>query len=198
VIPSDLGYMGKRTELDEKSVETILAHSLSDQELEQAFEPMNAGRLLLVIDACNSGQALEAEEKRRGPMNSKGLAQLAYEKGMYVLTASQSFQAAQEVSQLGHGLLTYALVTEGLDKGAADTTPKDGKVIAREWLDYATNRVPLIQIEKMDEARKLGRSLRFGAAPRGDSDTDGAQHPRVFYRRELDDAVWIVATPRVP
>jgi hypothetical protein len=40
----------------------------------------------MVIDACNSGQALEAEEKRRGPMNSKGLAQLAYEKGMYILT----------------------------------------------------------------------------------------------------------------
>ena len=198
VIPSDLGYMGKRTELDEKSVETILAHSISDQDLERAFEPMNAGRLLLVIDACNSGQALEAEEKRRGPMNSKGLAQLAYEKGMYVLTASQSFQAAQEVSQLGHGLLTYALVREGLDKGAADSAPKDGRVIAREWLDYATDRVPRIQIEKMDEARKLGRSLRFAAMPRGDSDAAAAQHPRVFYRRELDDAVWIVATPRFP
>jgi hypothetical protein len=196
VIPSDLGYMGKRTELDEKSVETILAHSLSDQELERAFEPMNAGRLLLVIDACNSGQALEAEEKRRGPMNSKGLAQLAYEKGMYVLTASQSFQAAQEVSQLGHGLLTYALVTEGLDKGAADTAPKDGNVMAREWLDFATHRVPLLQMEKTDEARKLGRSLRFGPAPSGDSNADAAQHPRVFYRRELDDAVWIVATSR--
>jgi hypothetical protein len=38
---------------------------------------MDAGHLLMVIDACNSGQALEAEEKRRGPMNSKGLAQLA-------------------------------------------------------------------------------------------------------------------------
>jgi uncharacterized caspase-like protein len=130
-------------------------------------------------------------------MNSKGLAQLAYEKGMYVLTASQSFQAAQEVSQLGHGLLTYALVTEGLDKGAADDAPKDGQVIAREWLDYATRRVPLIQIEKMDEARKLGRSLHFGA-PRGDSDAGATQHPRVFYRRELDDAAWIVANPRVP
>ena len=35
-----------------------------------------------MIDACNSGQALEAEEKRRGPMNSKALAQLAYEKGI--------------------------------------------------------------------------------------------------------------------
>ncbi len=77
-------------------------------------EGLDAGHLLLIIDACNSGQALEAEEKRRGPMNSKGLAQLAYEKGMYILTAAQSFQAALEAAQLGHGLLTYALVEEGL------------------------------------------------------------------------------------
>ena len=81
-----------------------------------------------MIDACNSGQALEAEEKRRGPMNSKGLAQLAYEKGMYILTAAQSYQAALETSQLGHGYLTFALVEEGLKKGMADRRPKDGLV----------------------------------------------------------------------
>jgi uncharacterized caspase-like protein len=198
LIPSDLGYQGKRAELDEKAVETILGHSISDQEIEAAFENMNVNRLLFVIDACNSGQALEAEEKRRGPMNAKGLAQLAYEKGMYVLTASQSYQAAQEVSELGHGLLTYALVNEGLDKSAADAEPADGRVIAREWLDFATARVPRLQLEKMEEARKAGRQLRFSAGPRGDMtgmDAD-TQHPRVFYRRELDDAVWVVAARR--
>src|SRR5207248_10544760 len=92
------------------------------------------------------GQALEAEEKRRGPMNSKGLAQLAYEKGMYVLTAAQSFQAAQEARQLGHGLLTYALVEEGLKQAAADYEPRDGEVRVREWLDDATARVPAMQV----------------------------------------------------
>src|SRR4029078_11246766 len=100
-----------------------LSHSISDQDLEAAFEPMNAGRLLFVIDACNSGQALEAEEKRRGTMDSRGLAETAYEKGMCVLTAAQSYQAAQEVSELGHGLLTYALVNEGLDKADGEHSP---------------------------------------------------------------------------
>src|SRR5947209_12026289 len=89
------------------------------------------------------GQALEAEEKRRGPMNSKGLAQLAYEKGMYILTAAQSYQAALEAAQLGHGLLTYALVDEGMKAMAADEEPKDGVLQAREWLDYATERVQI-------------------------------------------------------
>ncbi len=69
---------------------------MSDLELETAVEGLDAQQVLLVIDACNSGQALEAEERRRGPMNSKGLAQLAYEKGMFILTAAQSYQAALE------------------------------------------------------------------------------------------------------
>lgn len=58
---------------------------IPDLELEQAFEAIDAANLLLMIDACNSGQALEAEERRRGPMNSRGLAQLAYEKGTYIV-----------------------------------------------------------------------------------------------------------------
>ncbi|HYK20078.1 MAG TPA: caspase family protein, partial [Pyrinomonadaceae bacterium] len=140
LIPHDLGYTGERTKLTEQGLKTIVAHSISDLELEAAVEGLDAGHLLLIIDACNSGQALEAEEKRRGPMNSKGLAQLAYEKGMYILTAAQSFQAALEAAQLGHGYLTYALVEEGLKTPVADTAPKDGIVIAREWLDFATER----------------------------------------------------------
>jgi hypothetical protein len=86
--PHDLGYQGKRDKLDDDRLNMILQHSISDDELRQAFEGIDAGKLVLIIDACNSGQVLDAEEKRRGPMNSKGLAQLAYEKGMYVLTAS--------------------------------------------------------------------------------------------------------------
>ena len=59
-------------------------------------------------------------------MNSRGLAQLAYEKGMFVLTASQAYQAALESVQLGHGYLTYTLVNEGLKTPAVDNTPADG------------------------------------------------------------------------
>ena len=114
LIPHDLGHQGSREQLNQAGLKQILEHGVSDEELQQAFELIDAGKLVLIIDACNSGQALEASEKRRGPMNSKGLAQLAYEKGMYVLTASQSYQAALEGEKLGHGLLTYALVEEGL------------------------------------------------------------------------------------
>lgn len=198
LIPHDLGYTGDRTDLDAAGLRAILEHSISDEELERAVEGIDADKLLMVIDACNSGQALEAEERRRGPMNSKGLAQLAYEKGMYILTAAQSYQAAQEVSQLGHGLLTYALVVEGLKAGAADNNPPDGEIVVREWFDYATTRVPNMQLEKIKAARNLGLSISFAEAEGKGVSVPTAerrvtQTPRAFYRRESEDRPLIVA-----
>jgi uncharacterized caspase-like protein len=197
LIPHDLGYTGDRNSLDEAGLKSILTHSISDQELEDAVEGIAASSLLMVIDACNSGQALEAEEKRRGPMNSKGLAQLAYEKGMYILTAAQSYQAALEAAELGHGLLTYALVEEGLKTAAADNEPKDGSVNAREWLDFATERVPQMQEEKMKQSRGLGLNIAFteGEQKIADPEKRTVQRPRVFYRREMEANPLVVAKP---
>jgi WD40 repeat protein len=195
LIPHDLGYDGSRTSLNEAGLQAILAHSISDVELEQAFENIDAGQILLVIDACNSGQALEAEEKRRGPMNSKGLAQLAYEKGMYVLTAAQSYQAAQEATKLGHGYLTYALVEAGLKRGAADREPRDDRIDLHEWLNYATDEVPRMQEENLLEAlRGKGRQLVFVGDGSATKDTrSNVQRPRIFYRRESELQPFIIA-----
>jgi uncharacterized caspase-like protein len=195
LLPHDLGYQGERTALDAAGLQMILAHGISDEELERAVEGIDADKFLMVIDACNSGQALEAEERRRGPMNSKGLAQLAYEKGMYILTAAQSYQAAQEATQLGHGFLTYALVEEGLKQDAADSQPKDGEVSVREWFDYASRRVPNMQLEKMKQARDIGLNLSFVASEERVAETERrlTQTPRVFYRRESEGRPLIVA-----
>ena len=201
LIPHDLGYDGPRENLAEAGLQKILAHSVSDRELEKLFEPIDAGQLLLVIDACNSGQALEAEEKRRGPMNSKGLAQLAYEKGMYVLTASQSYQAAQEAAKFGHGFLTYALVEEGLKQGAADREPKNGSIDIREWLNFATDEVPKMQEQNsLDALRGRGRFIPFvfdghlGIPKTETGARDNVQRPRVFFRRELEANPLVIAS----
>src|SRR5208282_4617759 len=170
------------------------AHSVSDLALGEVFEKIGAGRSLFVIDACRSGQALEAEEKRRGPMNSKGLAQLAWEKGMYILTASQGYQSALESASLGggHGYLTYALVEKGLKTSEAAV---DGQVELRHWLDYATQLVPQLQLALMQEAQKQGRGFsvidgeeKEIASPEQRS----LQRPRVFYRREPEAQPFIV------
>jgi len=185
LVPHDLGYKGGRDVLDEASLEKLLPHCISDTELEREFRSVDAGRILLVIDACNSGQALEAEEKRRGPMNSKGLAQLAYEKGMYILAAAQGYQAALEMAQFGHGLLTYALVEKGLVETEADRD-SDGEIVIREWLDYATQKVPQLREGRSKQVTQAQRQRALSVST-------SSQRPRVFYRRETELKPWIIS-----
>jgi hypothetical protein len=185
MVPHDLGYAGRRESLDAETVKIIAWHGLSDQEIARALEDVDAGHLLLVIDACNSGQALEAAEKRQGPMNSKGLAQLAYEKGIYVLTAAQSYQAAIEIERLGHGLLTYALVEAGLASGEADYAPKDGTILLREWLDFAAEIVPGLELDELHQPRNM-KLVFVGGEENLAPEKRSLQRPRVFYRRELE------------
>jgi len=66
---------------------------------------------------------------------------------------------AKETAKLGHGFLTYALVEEGLKTTAADRAPRDGQVLLREWLDYATQRVPQIHEDELAAQLKLRRQL---------------------------------------
>ena len=97
---------------------------------------------------------------------------------------------------MGHGLLTYALVEEGLKQSAADTEPRDGEVRVREWLDYATRRVPEMQIKEMKRALARGIKLSFADEERALSISNrSGQRPRVFYRRELDSQPLVVARP---
>jgi uncharacterized caspase-like protein len=128
------------------------------------------------------------------------LAQLAYEKGMYILTAAQSYQAAMEASKLGHGYLTYALVVEGLKKGAADQEPRDGMVAAREWLNYAVERVPQMQMEKMQGRILEQEDVAFveGEENIREPAKRSAQRPRVFYRRELEAQPLVIARTPAP
>ncbi len=180
----------------EEWISKVTKRSISDDELRQAVENIDSGQIVLVIDACESGKALESDDERRGPMNSKGLAQVAYEKGMYILTASKSDQAAVESAKLGHGYLTYALVEEGIKANLADREPKDGQILLREWLDFATERVPQIYQEEIAKGEKEGRELeREKSSSLRAIDNRTPQRPRVFYRREIEPHPFVVARP---
>jgi hypothetical protein len=102
---------------------------------------------------------------------------------------------------LGHGYLTYALVEEGLKTLVADGVPKDNLISVREWLDFATERVPLMQEAKIKSRgiRLQGTSAPSGAAEQNkqtvDASVSDVQRPRVFYRREVESKLLIVAKP---
>lgn len=172
--------------------EDLSRQSVSDIELNDALERVDAGKLLMTIDACQSGRALGEKTEGRAPTNSKGLAQLAYDKGMLILTATQSQEAAKEAAEIDgqkieHGLLTYALL-KGLQNARADADG-DKKLTEREWLDYAVGQVPLLQSLTGNRGtiiKNLNGKSTAASEPK-------RQTPRVFYRRETETNPLIMA-----
>jgi uncharacterized caspase-like protein len=214
LIPHD-GFPVEKIENQPDRLNKLYQNSVSDEELSASLETVDAGKMVMVIDACNSG-AIEGEEKRRGPMNSKGLAQFAYEKGMDVLTASQSQQSALEglklkdkegkVRTIQHGLLTYALL-QGLQTKAANTDA-DEKLTATEWLSYAVTQVPQMQLEAMKLRNVENRGIADKTKKRAEiyftnndeknlsPEKRGLQSPRLFSRRKTERQPFIIATSR--
>ena len=149
LFPADIGG-GRRRQVDQD----LLKHLVSTNDLARWLRDVDAGDWIMVVDACNSAATVAGTgDFRPGPMGSRGLGQLAYDKRMRVLAASQVESDAYEFRELGHGILTYSLVLKGLREGAADQAPKDGLLKATEWLKYAEDQVP-----------KLFKELRAGSS----------------------------------
>jgi uncharacterized caspase-like protein len=173
LIPHDIG-----PRLDDD----ILKRAISSAELATWLRDVDAREIILVVDACHSAGAVGGKEFKPGPMGSRGLGQLAYDKGMRILAATQADDVALEVGALQHGLLTYALVRDGLEQAQADFRPKDGAVLLSEWLQYATDGVPRLAQQAMDE-EQTGRGMRYKT--RGSEQSFKAlQQPALFdFRR---------------
>jgi hypothetical protein len=124
------------------------AHTLSSDDLSIWLRGVIAGELVLIVDACQSEATINTDGFKPGPMGSRGLGQLAYDKGMRVLAASKAQEAAVERGgSLRQGLLTYALVRSGLEQRQADFQPADGRIELNEWLAYAVAAVPRLFAE---------------------------------------------------
>ncbi len=124
----------------------LTSNAISADELAEWLRPIDAGNMTFILDSCYSAKSVEANDFKPGPMGNRGLGQLAYDKRMRILTASQSDQTAQEYADLGNGLLTYVLTDIGLAKGEADWKPTDRRITIGEWLAFAADRVP-VQME---------------------------------------------------
>jgi WD40 repeat protein len=153
----------------------MLRSAISAGELAEWLRPIDAGEMTFILDSCDSASSVESNNFKPGPMGSPGLGQLAYDKRMRILAASQPNQAARESDTLGQGLLSYALTEEGLIDGKADWKPVDGKIMLGEWLNYAANVVPRILQSGAVETRR-------GLIPVGEPkhEVPSIQTPAVF------------------
>ena len=117
----------------------VHASGISGSALVDFSKNILAQKQLFIIDACQAG-SLSEMFALRGAAEQKALAQLARSAGVHVVASTGSEQFAAEFSELGHGLFTHALIQAV--QGAADGTPKDGRVTVREINAYLENVIP--------------------------------------------------------
>lgn len=119
--------------------EGLSQKGISAQRLKEVCTSIQAQKQVVVLDACQSGGAVQAFSTR-GAANEKAILQLARSAGLVVLSATGTEQFAAEFGQLGHGVFTYAIL-KGLN-GDADGGTKDGKITVKELEAYLNDRVP--------------------------------------------------------
>ena len=153
----------------------LLRSAVSSADLRAWLRGVDAGAFVMVVDACHSEASVQTAGFKPGPFGSRGLGQLAYSKGMQVIAASQSDDVALELGPLQHGLLTYALVREGLGTGRAWAVP-DEPLPAAEWLAWGARRVPTLQ-QDVEQGTVVWNGR--GVKPTG-ADPERAQQPVVF------------------
>lgn len=123
-----------------------VSHAISDQAFGDLFEPILASHIVLVLDACGSGQLLPHDANELGPLNVGSFTQLAYDKGMNILAATTQGQAAMESPSdprgIEHSILNYVMIEEGLTARKADLSPRDGTITIEELFEYTASHVP--------------------------------------------------------
>jgi WD40 repeat protein len=149
LFPQDIGKGS-----DRRVDAALMSRLISAKELSGWLHDVDVGTFVMVIDACNSAASIASAGFKPGPMGSRTLGQLAYDKGMRLLAASQAEAVAFESAKIRHGTLTYALLREGLNAGRADAAPRDGDITIDEWLAFGVRRVPLLHDELRSGAFK--------------------------------------------
>lgn len=193
LLPHDIGDVSSRL-----LTPALLARGISDDELGAWLRDVDAGEMVLVLDACHSGASVAQPGFKPGPMGSRGLGQLAYDKGLRILAATQPADVALESDATQHGLLSYALVKDGIEQGLADFRPQDQRIALGEWLGYAIERVPALAAEVQAGAvvsrGAAAPAIRDGGGLDGSAKLPGLQRPALFdFRRQATDVE--IATP---
>ena len=123
------------------------SNAINSDELYKWLKDIDAGEIIMVVDACHSAAIFENNDFKPGPFGSKGLGQLAYDKGMLLLASTQASNTSQ-------GGLVDILIKDGLNQSNADHYPRDGMIKMDEWLRYGLYGLP-------NHAMESGHELQY-------------------------------------
>ena len=128
----------------------VRRHGLPGDVLEQWINKVPALKRVVVYDTCQSGGAVAIAGLSRNPLEfQRAFETFRRSTGSHVIAAATASQDAEEIRDLGHGALTYALLAGlgAVDKGPLKTqaaSTKNGLVQVRDWLSFAQDMVPAL------------------------------------------------------
>lgn len=129
------------------------SRAISTRRLIQAIQAIPAGRILLAIDSCQSGQVTSTLSKGQ---ELRAMASIGREAGVHVLAATRPDEYAMEFESLGHGAFTLALLS-GLsqaERGSGTT------VRAVPLLAFAERETPAISRQgALKQAARLRETM---------------------------------------
>lgn len=128
----------------------LASKALSSKELMDFSFKIKAQKQLFLLDACQSGGALQTFASR-GAAEEKAVLQLARSTGIALMAASGTEQFATEFQQIGHGVFTYSII-QGL-KGKADGGSKDRKITVNELKAFIDDQIPELTLKYKGQAQ---------------------------------------------
>lgn len=166
-IPHDFQAKADKVEDD------IREQGIAGDVLGDWVEKVPALKRVLIFDTCQSGTALPVSRTTRDPFAFRGaLERLSHSRGFFTIAASAASESAQEILELKHGMLTYALlagagaVEEGpLANQPIKATADDKTVEVREWFSFAQDKVPLLTKLYVGEEQFIGFSGQGASFP---------------------------------
>ncbi|MCB0609241.1 MAG: caspase family protein [Lewinella sp.] len=129
---------------DLKDDEVRNNYTVSSEDLTRWLTAITAQKQVMILDACNSGKAVEAlaniGARELNASQIRALDRMKDRTGMFILTGAAGDKVSFEASQYGQGLLTYSLL-QGMS-GLALTADK--RVDVMTLFQYARDEVPVL------------------------------------------------------
>ena len=150
-LPADLPAL----ELD-----PVQRYGLSVDKLQSYLSHVGALRVVVIIDACYSGSAVEQISRS---IAHRSLWAVGHSLGVDVLAAAEKDNEAPEFPALGHGALTYTLL-QGLNGAAASGASAD--VYVRTLMAYtqaATPQIAQLEFTRTQQQRGVGEVALAGS-----------------------------------
>lgn len=140
-------FEGKKFATTEENVKN---QGIPIDELGELLRQVPALKKVLVLDTCGSGGATGLLQKGRNPFAFRGeIERLNRAEGVFTIAACAASEEAQEPKELGHGVLSYALLAglRAVDKGPLENKGIDSAnpkqiVDVLEWFSYANGQTP--------------------------------------------------------